>query len=133
MSHAGFGEGHNSGSASPNCDGVPWNQNASFRDKLLGEIPGAFAQAFSFEDGMDDEVESDGEVETLRQGLLAVKIPRELKQRICKPWTSAFIVKVYDQSVGLNFIQGRLLALWKPVGRLDCVDLGHGFSLQGCP
>ena len=100
----------------------------------MGEIPGAFAQAFSFEDGMDDEVESDGEVETLRQGLLAVKIPRELKQRIRKPWTSAFIVKVYGRRVGLNFIQGRLLALWKPAGRLDCVDLGHGFfSLQGCP
>ncbi|XP_050259306.1 uncharacterized protein LOC126704364 [Quercus robur] len=129
VSHAGFGEGHSSGSASPNRDGVPWNQNASFRDKLLGEIPGAFAQAFSFEDGMDDEVESDGEVETLWQGLLAVKIPRELKQRIRKPWTSAFIVKVYGRSVGLNFIQGRLLALWKPAGRLDCVDLGHGFFL----
>ncbi|XP_030943405.1 uncharacterized protein LOC115968223 [Quercus lobata] len=129
VSHAGFGEGHSSGSASPNRDGVPWNLSASFRDKLLGEIPGAFAQAFSFEDGMDDEVESDGEIETLRQGLLAVKIPKELKQRIRKLWTSAFIVKVYDRSVGLNFIQGRLLALWKPAGRLDCVDLGHGFFL----
>ena len=129
MSHTGFGEGHSSGSASPNRDGVPWNLSASFRDKLLGEILGAFAQAFSFEDGMDDEVESDGEVETLRQGLLAVKIPRELKQRIRKPWTSAFIVKVYGRSVGLSFIQGKLLALWKPAGRLDCVDLGHGFFL----
>ena len=32
-------------------------------------------------------------------------------------------------SLGLNFIQARLLALWKPAGRLDCVDLGHGFFL----
>ena len=30
---------------------------------------------FNFEDGMDDDAESDEEVETLRQGLLAVKIP----------------------------------------------------------
>ena len=60
---------------------------------------------------MDDDTESDGEVETLRQGLLSVKIPRELKQRIRKPWTSAFIVKVYSRSVGLNFTQARLLAL----------------------
>ena len=78
---------------------------------------------------MDDDTESDGEVETLRQGLLSVKIPRELKQRIRKPWTSAFIVKVYSRSVGLNFTQARLLALWKSAGRLDCVDLGHGFFL----
>ena len=47
----------------------------SFRDKLLVEIPRAFSQAFNFEDGMDDDAESDEEVETLRQGLLAVKIP----------------------------------------------------------
>ena len=31
--------------------------------------------------------------------------------------------------MGLNFIQGKLLALWKLAGRLDCVDLGHGFFL----
>ena len=120
ISHVGFGEGHS------NRDGGSWNSNASFRDKLLGEIPWAFSQAFSFEDGMD---ESDEEVETLRHGLLAVKFSREFKQRIRKPWTCAFIVKVYGRSVGLNFIQARLLVLWKPAGRLDCVDLGHGFFL----
>nr|POF04660.1 hypothetical protein CFP56_38505 [Quercus suber] len=119
LSHAGFGESHSFGPASPNRDGEPWSPNTSFRDKLLGEIPGAFSQAFSFEDGMNDDTESDWEVEMLRQRLLAVKIPRELKQRIRKPWTSAFIVKVYDWSVGLNFIQARLLALWKPAGRLN--------------
>nr|POE54626.1 hypothetical protein CFP56_53197 [Quercus suber] len=129
VNHAGFGVGQSLGSNSPNYNGGPWNRNTSFRDKLLGEIPGGFAQAFSFEDGMDDDIESDGEVEMLRQGLLAIKIPRELKQRIRKPWASAFIVKVYGRSVGLNFIQARLLALWKPAGRLDCEDLGHGFFL----
>ena len=129
MSHAGFSESHSAGHASPNRDGGSWNPNASFRDKLLGEIPGAFSQAFSFEDGMDNDAESDGEVETLRQGLLVVKFSREFKQRIRKPWASAFIVKVYGWSVGLNFIQARLLVLWKPAGRLDCVDLGYGFFL----
>ena len=129
VSHVGFGEGHSSGPVSPSCDGGSWNTNATFRDKLLGEIPGAFSQAFNFEDGMDDDAESDEEVESLRQGLLTVKIPSELKRRIRKPWASAFIVKVYSRTVGLNFIQARLLALWKPAGRLDCVDLGHGFFL----
>ena len=78
---------------------------------------------------MDNDAESDGEVETLRQGLLAVKFSREFKQRIRKPWASAFIVKVYGRSVELNFIQARLLVLWKLTGRLDCVDLGYGFFL----
>ncbi|XP_050256110.1 uncharacterized protein LOC126701785 [Quercus robur] len=95
VGHAGFCEGHSTGPVSPNHDEGAWNPNTSFRDKLVGEIPGVFSQAFSFEDGIDDDVESDEEVETLRQGLLLRK----------------------------------LLALWKPAGRLDCVDLGHGFFL----
>ena len=38
-------------------------------------------------------------------------------------------MKVFGRSVGLNFMQAKLFALWKPAGRLDCVDLGHGFFL----
>ena len=34
---------------------------------------------------------------------------------------------MYGKSVGLNFLYNRLLSLWKPAGRLDCVDLEHGF------
>ncbi|XP_050242106.1 uncharacterized protein At4g02000-like [Quercus robur] len=33
------------------------------------------------------------------------------------------------QIVGLNFLHNRLLSLWKLAGRLDCVDLEHGFYL----
>ena len=107
VSHAGFCEGHNSGPMSPNHDEGLCNPNTSFRDKLVGEIPGVFSQAFSFEDGIDDDVELGEEVETLRQGLLSVKLSREFKQKIRKPWVRAFIVKVYVWSVGLNFIQAK--------------------------
>lgn len=37
--------------------------------------------------------------------------------------------KVYGQFVSLNFIQMKLMALWKPTGRLDCVDLEKDFFL----
>lgn len=36
---------------------------------------------------------------------------------------------MFGCSVGFNFLHSKLLFLWKPVGRLDCVDLGHGFFL----
>ena len=45
------------------------------------------------------------------------------------PWSKALIAKVYGRSVGLNFLHNRLIYLWKPAGRLDCVDLEHGFYL----
>ncbi|KAF3968250.1 hypothetical protein CMV_007836 [Castanea mollissima] len=95
----------------------------------MGEIPGAYTQAFSFEELMDDDAESDDEVETLQQGMVAVKFSKEFKQEIRRPWARALIVKVYGRVVEFNFLQAKLLSLWKPAGRLDVVDLGHGFFL----
>lgn len=127
--HAGFRDGHESGPPSPNHGVGPWNQSMSFKDKLVGEIPGAYTQAFNFGALMEDDAESDEEVENFRQGLVAVKFSREFKQHIRGPWARALIVKVYRKSVDFNFLQSKLLALWKPAGRLDYVNLGNGFFL----
>ena len=124
-----FQEGLDSAASSPRNDGGFWSKPTSFKDKLVSEIPGAFTQAFNFGNLMEDDANSDEEVEGLREGLVAVKFSKELKQRIRSPWYKALIVKVYGQPVRLNFLQSRLLSLWKPVGRLDCVDLSHGFFL----
>nr|POE95451.1 uncharacterized protein CFP56_01494 [Quercus suber] len=129
VKHAGFSEEPSSCPSSPCHVSVSGEQGMSFKEKLLGEIPGAFTQAFNFGDSMEDDVESDEEVEALRQGLVAVKFSKEFKQNIRRPWARALIVKVYGRTVGLNFLQAKLLTLWKPAGRLDCVDLSHGFFL----
>nr|POF11041.1 uncharacterized protein CFP56_13557 [Quercus suber] len=78
---------------------------------------------------MEDDMESDDEVEALCEGLLAVRFSKDLKQRICTPWAKALIIKVYGRFVGFNYLHNRLLSLWKPTGRLDCVNLGNGFFL----
>ena len=127
ISHAGFQEGLDSTASSPRNNGGVWSRTASFKDKLVSEIPGVFTQAFSFGNLMEDDADSDEEVEGLRAGLVAAKFSKELKQKIRSPWYKALIVKVYGRSVGLNFIQNRLLSLWRPAGRLNCVDLSNGF------
>ena len=130
VNHAGFSEGPSSGPSSPRLSMGSWKQGMSFKDKLVGEIPGAFTQAFNFEDDMEDvDADSDEDVETLRRGLVAVKFSKDFKQHIRKPWARTLIVKVHGRDVGLSFLQSKLLAMWKPAGRLDCVDLGHGFFL----
>ena len=65
----------------------------------------------------------------LRKGLVAVKFSREFKQHIRSPWSKAIIVKVFGRMVGFSFLHSRLLSMWKPAGRLDCVGLGQGFFL----
>ena len=90
-------------------------------------IPGACAKAFDFSDLLDKEAESDDEVEELREGLVAVKLTRETKLWIRKPWSNALIIKLYGRTVGFNFLQSKLNLLWKQYRRIDCVDLGKDF------
>ena len=67
---------------------------ASFREKLVGEIPGAFVKAFDFMDLMDDDVESNDEVTDLQEGLAAVKLSGETKMQIQGPWAQTLIIKL---------------------------------------
>lgn len=101
----------------------------SFKDRLVGEIPGAYSQAFNFTEAMDAEEESDSEITDLREGLIAVKFSKEQKHRFRSPWSKALIVKVFGKSVGFSFLHARLMSLWKPVGKIDCVGLGNDFVL----
>lgn len=124
VNHVGFSESSDSRPSSPNQTQGMWSRATSIKDKVVGEILGAYTQAFNFGDLMEDD-----EVEALREGLVAVKFSRELKQKIRNPWARVLIVKVYGRLIGFNFLPTRLLALWKLAGRLDCVDLGYGFFL----
>ena len=97
--------------SSPKNDRGVWNKEASFKDKHVGEILGAFTQAFSFGDLMEDDAESGEEVEALREGLVAMRFSKDFKHQIRSPWTEALIVKVYGRSVGFSFLQNKLLSM----------------------
>ena len=107
------------------------NIKKSFKDKLIGEILGAYAQAFDFfeyiENGMESE--SDSETDSLRQGIATVSLSKATIQHIRAPWSSALIIKVFGRSVGYNFLLSKLHDLWKPKGKIDCVDLECDYYL----
>ena len=127
--HAGFMESQGSSSLEPSQAFTFRKPPLSFKDKLVGEIPGAYTRAFNFKKFMEDDAKSDDEVEPLRQGLAVVKFTKEFKQHIQNSWLKALIVKVYGRTIGFNFLHSRIHSMWKPVGRLNCVDLGHNFFL----
>ena len=79
--HADFMEEQGSGSGSLEASKAFTFRTPplSFKDKLVGKIPGAYTQAFNFTESMDDDVESKDEVEPLRQGLTEVKFIKEFK------------------------------------------------------
>ena len=68
----------------------------SFKDKLIGEIPRAYAQAFDLTNQMDEDVDlNDDNGETIssnREGVVKVKLSKETKRHIRGPWAKAIIV-----------------------------------------
>ena len=99
----------------------------------MGEIPGAFAQAFDLTDQMEEDLDSDDESgkasNSICKGQVKIKQSKETKKRIRGPWSKAIIVKLVGKIVGLSYMQSKLAQLWRPEGRMDCIDLSYGFFL----
>ena len=58
----------------------------SYKDKLLGAMPGAFAQAFGLESAMQEDLESNIEEENDQDGSLRIGFTREEKVQMRAPW-----------------------------------------------
>ena len=99
---------------------TPQKNFVSYKDRLVGDILGAYEQAFKLDNVWDDGEESDTEVEPLIEGMVEVKLSRETKARIKAPWSKALIVKVFGRTVGYSYLTFKLNALWKPAARMDC-------------
>lgn len=61
--------------------------------------------------------------------MVDVNLSKETKARIRAPWTKALIVKVYGRTMGYSYLSFKINTLWKPVARMDCIDLGRDFFL----
>nr|POE74891.1 ankyrin repeat-containing protein bda1 [Quercus suber] len=59
--------------------GSSFSNKLSFRDKLVGEIQGAYSQTLAFSDQMEASSESDEETEDVREGFAAISLSKETK------------------------------------------------------
>ena len=101
----------------------------SYRDQLVGEIPGAFAQAFNLSTSNEGLSAEPVDLGDAAKGMIAMTLNPDTRKAIRARWTHDIIVKVFGRKVGFHFLHAKVRNLWKPVGRLDCVDLGKDFSL----
>ena len=69
--HTEFNDGFSEGGHSWGGQNSWGTAKKTFKDKLVGEIPRAYAKAFDFSDLMDMEADSNKEVEELCEGLAA--------------------------------------------------------------
>jgi hypothetical protein len=104
----------------------------SYKDSLIGVIPGAYEHAFFGNSMEEDEIISSNEEEDEeppKEGEVVIKFTYELKHRIRAPWSTSLIVKVFGRSVGYVFLVNKLKIMWNFAGNFSCVDLGLGFFL----
>lgn len=83
--HAEFNNGSREGSPSLGFHSNETSSRASFKDKLVGNIPGAFMKAFDFESLMDEDLESDENEEDVnlnRVGWVNVRLSKETKRDV---------------------------------------------------
>lgn len=78
---------------------------------------------------MEVESVSDEEIEEVREGFALISLSKETKQRIRAPYFRALIVKVFRRTIGFTFINLKIMRQWKPIGKVDTVDLGRDFFL----
>ncbi|XVF47016.1 hypothetical protein PTKIN_Ptkin03bG0075200 [Pterospermum kingtungense] len=63
------------------------------------------------------------------ENYLTIRISREEKARLCKPWRLTLIVKVIGRSIRYNYLLRRIKALWKPKSQMEMVALENDFFL----
>nr|POF19456.1 hypothetical protein CFP56_61683 [Quercus suber] len=131
--HSGYNEGSRESSPPPGFQNAESVDRASFEEKLVGEMPGAYAKAFDFDSLMEEDDGSDGEDGEdngqIRDGWVSYKLTKETKRRIRGPWSKLIIVKLVGRTNSLIYMRSKLNQMWRPTSRMDCVDLGIGFFL----
>ena len=102
---------------------------SSYKDKLVGAIPGAFEQAFGFESLMQEDIELDTKDENTHEGSARVCFLKKEKTCVRAPWKHALIIKPFGRKVGFLFLDFKIHNMWNLVGRMDCIDLGLDYFL----
>ena len=64
----------------------PFRNARSYKDKLLGETPGAFEQAFGLSNDMEEDAESNIDEDKNIEGNMVVCLTKEEKTRIRAVW-----------------------------------------------
>ena len=89
INHAKFNGGSRASSPPLGNQATGPNAKPSFKDKLVGEILGAFAQAFDLTDQMEEDLDSDDESREgsniVYEGQVRMKLSKETKKRIRGP------------------------------------------------
>lgn len=78
---------------------------------------------------MITESVQEGEGEVGSNSEIPFVIPPDLKDKVCKPWATSLILRLFGHQISLNLLQRRLKGLRKPKENFQLIDLGYDFCI----
>lgn len=79
-------------------------------------------------DSDDSEMEGENtEVVAANPLYPIIKLSKEKRKELRKPWQNSLIVKLLGKRIGLNLLKDRLGKLWQPSGEIEVIDLDFEF------
>ena len=104
----------------------PLRRKMTYRDMLMGEALDSQTQPLAgngmVEDGISDDEDDDRDEEGSK--CPTIKVSCEKKKRLRSKWQRTLIIKLIGHSIGFNFLERRLHALWRIEVHIDVVDVG---------
>ncbi|XP_075489651.1 uncharacterized protein LOC142528490 [Primulina tabacum] len=100
----------------------------SFKETLLGKDKTRDMAIYLEEEGVvSDDDDSEEEVED--EGCPKIKVSREEKARLRRPWRKTLIVKVLGRTIGYNYLFRRIKALWRPNAAIEMVAIENDYYI----
>lgn len=100
----------------------------SFKDTLLGKQTVGSSTTYPEEEEIISDVEQYGEDDE-DDGCPVIRLSREDKIRLRKPWRQTLIVKVLGRTIGYTYLLRRIRALWKPKAPIELVAFENDYFI----
>ena len=98
----------------------------SFREKLTRGTP--VSRVEEQDDWVsDDDEEDDGE--GMDDECPDIRLTKEEKERICRPWKRTLIIKLLGRNIGYHLLLKKIQEIWRPKSLIDLVAIDNGFFL----
>lgn len=56
-----------------------------------------------------------------------LQLPDDVRERICRPWQNALIIKLIGTVMGFKSLLAKLNAIWRPTSSFQMIDIGFDF------
>ncbi|CAN1160034.1 hypothetical protein LINPERHAP2_LOCUS23068 [Linum perenne] len=65
----------------------------------------------------------------ISNGVRGLRLSREFKEKLCKPWSNTVVIRLIGKSVGYSYLYNRLKSMWKPSSSMQVIDVDLNFYI----